>query len=62
VQPFNERDNPSFTDPEAYPVDKNNLSPRLGLTYDVSGDGRAVARGGYGRFYDKTHFELISPS
>ena len=60
VQPFNERDNPSFTDPEAYPVDKNNLSPRLGLTYDVSGDGRAVARGGYGRFYDKTHFELIS--
>ena len=30
------------------------------MTYDLSGDGRAVARGGYGRFYDKTHFELIS--
>ena len=60
VQPFNERDNPAFSDPTAYPVDKNNLSPRLGLTYDVSGNGRAVARGGYGRFYDKTHFELIS--
>jgi hypothetical protein len=60
VQPFNERDNPAFPDPTAYPVDANNLSPRLGFTYDVSGTGRAVARGGYGRFYDKTHFELIS--
>jgi len=60
VQPFNERDNPAFPDPTAYPVDTNNLAPRLGMTYDVSGDGRAVARGGYGRFYDKTHFELIS--
>jgi hypothetical protein len=60
VQPFDERDNPAFPDPKAYPVDKNNFSPRLGLTYDLSGKGRAVARGGYGRFYDKTHFELIS--
>jgi len=60
VQPFTERDNPAFTDPKSYPVDKNNFSPRLGFTYDVSGSGHAVARGGYGRFYDKTHFELIS--
>jgi hypothetical protein len=60
VQPFDERDNPAFPDPKAYPVDKNNFSPRLGLTYDLSGTGKAVARGGYGRFYDKTHFELIS--
>ena len=60
VQPFNERDNPAFSDPTAYPLDTNNFAPRLGMTYDLSGDGRAVARGGYGRFYDKTHFELIS--
>jgi len=60
VQPFDERDNPAFSDPKAYPVDTNNIAPRLGLTYDLSGSGRAVARGGYGRFYDKTHFELIS--
>ena len=28
------------------------------MTYDLGG-GQSVVRGGYGRFYDKTHFELI---
>ena len=28
------------------------------MTYDLGG-GTSVVRGGYGRFYDKTHFELI---
>jgi hypothetical protein len=60
VQPIQEVDNPAFPDPSAYPVDKNNIAGRLGLTYDLAGDGRSVVRGGYGRFYDKTHFELIS--
>jgi outer membrane receptor protein involved in Fe transport len=40
------------------PVDKNNFQPRFGATYDLGG-GRSVIRGGYGRFFDKTHFELI---
>ena len=26
-----------------YPVDTNNIAPRVGLTYDLSGDGRSVA-------------------
>ncbi|HEY9464338.1 MAG TPA: TonB-dependent receptor [Vicinamibacterales bacterium] len=60
VQPIQEPDNPAFPDPSAYPVDKNNIAGRLGITYDLAGDGRSVVRGGYGRFYDKTHFELIS--
>ena len=60
VQPITEVDNPAFSDPSAYPVDKNNIAARLGLTYDLAGDGQSVVRGGYGRFYDKTHFELIS--
>jgi hypothetical protein len=60
VQPLRELDNPRFSDPGAYPVDKNNFGPRVGITYDLSGNGRSVVRGGYGRFYDKTHFELIS--
>jgi hypothetical protein len=59
VQPIFEGDNPAFSDPTKYPLDTNNIAPRVGLTYDL-GDGRSVARGGYGRFFDKTHFELIS--
>ena len=43
---------------DAYPVDKNNFQPRVGVTYDLGG-GRSIVRGGYGRFYDKSHFELI---
>jgi Carboxypeptidase regulatory-like domain/TonB dependent receptor-like, beta-barrel len=60
VQPISEVNNPAFADPGKYPLDSNNIAPRVGLTYDLSGDGRGVVRGGYGRFYDKTHFELIS--
>ncbi len=32
--------------------DDDNYAPRLGFTWDVSGDGRRVLRGGIGRFYD----------
>ena len=60
VQPIDEIDNPEFPDPSKYPLDSNNIAPRIGFTYDLNGDGRGVFRGGYGRFYDKTHFELIS--
>jgi len=60
VQPIDEIDNPAFSDPSAYPVDRNNLGPRVGMTYDLGRDGKSIVRGGYGRFYDKTHFELIS--
>jgi len=60
VIPLREEDNPRFPDPADYPVDRNNLSPRLGFAFDPRGDGRAVVRGGYGRFFDRTHFELIS--
>ena len=54
--PLEELDNPLVTE---YPADRNNIEPRFGLTYDLNGSGKSVVRGGYGRFYDKTHFELI---
>ena len=53
-------DNPNFSDPDDYPLDTNNIGPRFGFAYDWKGDGRTVLRGGFGRFYDKTHLELIS--
>ena len=29
----------------------NNFSPRLGVTYDISGNGRTIARANYARYY-----------
>jgi hypothetical protein len=58
--PLREENNPAFSDSNKYPVDKNNLAPRLGFAYSLDDANRSVVRGGYGLFYDKTHFELIS--
>jgi hypothetical protein len=33
------------------PADKHNFAPRVGLAWDVTGRGRTVVRGGFGRFY-----------
>ncbi|HSL21560.1 MAG TPA: TonB-dependent receptor [Vicinamibacterales bacterium] len=41
-------------------MDTNNIAPRIGFSFDPNGSGRSVVRGGYGLFYDKTHFELIT--
>ncbi|HWI17814.1 MAG TPA: carboxypeptidase regulatory-like domain-containing protein [Vicinamibacterales bacterium] len=40
-----------------HPVDSNNFAPRFGVTYDLG--GTSVVRAAVGRFYDKTHFEVI---
>jgi hypothetical protein len=55
VIPIEETDDPLV---EKYPTDTNNIAPRLGVTYDLDG-GKSVVRAGYGRFFDKTHFEVI---
>lgn len=37
----------------SFPADKNNLGPRLGAAYDLTGRGRMVLRGGYGIYYGR---------
>ncbi len=36
-----------------YEPDYNNFAPRIGLAYDLRGDGKTVLRAGYGIFYDR---------
>jgi hypothetical protein len=44
--------------------DDDNLAPRLGFTFDVSGDGRQLVRGGWGIYYDfpYTNATILFPS
>ncbi|HEX9365650.1 MAG TPA: carboxypeptidase regulatory-like domain-containing protein [Vicinamibacterales bacterium] len=41
-----------------FPQDKNNVAPRLGLAWDVNGDGKSAVRAGLGLFYLR---ERLSP-
>lgn len=41
------------------PTDKNNVAPRVGFTYDISGNGSQVVRGGTGLFYGRTPFVFM---
>jgi hypothetical protein len=44
--------------------DKNNWSPRLGFTYDLTGTSKSILRGGVGRYYDfpYTNATILFPS
>ncbi len=37
---------------QGFPRDKNNIAPRFGFAYDISGSGKTVVRGAFGLFYD----------
>jgi outer membrane receptor protein involved in Fe transport len=51
--------NPYFADdPDSYPLDKNNFSPRVGATYTWD-EGRSLLRSGWGLFYDKVNFGMV---
>lgn len=58
IVPLSEANNPDFGGGE-YPVDKNNLSPRVGITYALDDLGKSVIRGGFGLFYQKTPFFVL---
>ena len=61
VTPIHNPDNPLFKGDEKYAVDKNNVAPRLGFTWNPKGNGRTVIRGGYGLFYDKITLQTTTP-
>jgi Carboxypeptidase regulatory-like domain/TonB dependent receptor len=55
---------PQLFPPTTYPasgnlVDWNNVSPRVGLAFDVTGKGTSVVRFSYGRFYKMQGTQLL---
>ena len=41
------------------PDDKNNFGPRIGLAYDITGDGKTSFRAGYGIYYGRIQSSTI---
>jgi carboxypeptidase family protein len=52
--PLDETGNPLFSNANAFPVDKNNISPRIGFTHSLDDSGKSLIRGGYGIFYNRS--------
>jgi hypothetical protein len=50
--------------PESAIITRNSIAPRVGVSYDVSGKGRTVLKGFYGRFYYNyaDGFSALNPS
>jgi hypothetical protein len=44
------------------PADNNNLQPRIGVAYDMFGDGKTVVRASYGIFFDHPLMALVFDS
>lgn len=52
--------NPSFSKGE-YPIDMNNISPRIGVAWRPGGSNTSLVRGGWGLFYDKVTLITTTP-
>ncbi len=48
-----------FTDGTNRPTYYGAVQPRIGLSYDVIGDGKTIAYGGYGKYTDRTLYNDI---
>lgn len=59
ILPIPEVDSPFFANANEYPVDKNNISPRIGFSYAMDSDSRSVVRGGFGVFYQRTPYTYV---
>jgi hypothetical protein len=53
--------NPLYEDdPESYPMDANNVSPRLGFSWALDDNARSAVRGGMGVFYQRTSYTFLT--
>lgn len=61
ILPTPNQDNPLFADdPDGYPMDLNNVSPRLGFAWSLDDEGRSAIRGGAGVFYQRTAYAFLT--
>ena len=61
IVPIDQTGNYLFTDAGTYPVDKNNVSPRVGASYTVDRAATTVIRGGWGLYFQKTAYSNFTP-
>ena len=50
-----------FSTGQDSPVDRSNLSPRVGGTWMLDAAGTAIVRGGYGLYFQKTSYSNFTP-
>jgi hypothetical protein len=61
ILPTPNQENPLFEgDPDGYPMDLNNISPRLGFAWSMDEAGRSALRGGFGVFYQRTAYAFLT--
>jgi hypothetical protein len=61
IVPLDETGNDLFSSASDYPVDKNNVSPRIGASYVLDEAGTTVLRGGWGLYFQKTAYSNFTP-
>ena len=54
IIPMDETDNPLFSAGQKYPIDRNNIAPRVAFLRQLNADGKSLVRAGYGIFYNRT--------